>query len=152
MSDYISGLALVVSFFALFSTIIYRKVDARSWFVVENIQVVDAPNNQLRVVGDMKHVSGGPALDVKFKIGINDQASKYEGEALSLLPNDTQRIQSHAIGGWHPAKDDVISFTFEYSDVYGYPYELKQSMLQNGKQMGYFPKIIRSVRSLWLKI
>jgi hypothetical protein len=113
----------------------------RPWFELTAIRTEDLTSNSYRFVGTLKHFSGGPALDMSFRIGINQYTSSVFHLA-ALLPNDQVTLLSHIVHGPHPTPQDDVHYYFRFKDSSGLPYHLEQvvQLRSNGlKQVSYIP-------------
>lgn len=99
------------------------------WFAVTMLNVDYIDEQSYRIIGDLRHYSGGAALNVRFAIGINSEFSEQHEDNPAILPGDELKIASHKITGPKLKVGDRVSWRFSFNDVSGRCYESMQELL-----------------------
>ncbi len=151
----VSIFSVVIAFVALLTAVVSKKQDLRPWVAIERLDF-ERTDSSFRVNAKVKHVSGGPALNLKFHTVICGKSDCQSTGTPTILPGQLLEMRSSNIFGVKPEylekKDVEIEFKIKFDDVYGHPYSITQTVTPSGKLIEYTPKIKRSFRTLWLEI
>jgi hypothetical protein len=146
----ISLAAMLISAFSVFVTVIYRIKDARPWLIIKDIKL-DKIHGGVDVVATIENSSGGPALNIKYKMCIESVCSDFNTDSAAIFPGKSFYLH-RPTGGWDFEDNDRITFIVTYEDMYGLPYELIQVTKLPNFLLTYENRVIRNWKNLWLKI
>lgn len=133
--------AVGISIYALVQNHRHKVLERRPWFVIGNMLLVDALSpDGARLIANVRHVSGGSALNVRFSVAIDDQTSPETLESAAIVPGDTVRVQSHRIIGRQVKPEDNIKWTFTFQDEFQNSYSITEVRSLSGKQIAYVPR------------
>jgi hypothetical protein len=137
----LSIVATAISIYALYQTHRLKELEVRPWITVDSMEhLVEAGRQRLRA--NIKHLSGGVALNLKFSLAIGNASSSETIEAPAVLPGETVHLLSDFITG--PVLDDqqAIKWTFTFEDELGNRYRIEQTVNLRGKLISYVPKTL----------
>ncbi|EGR1394024.1 hypothetical protein ACCF70_004689 [Vibrio parahaemolyticus] len=151
----VSIFSAVIAFVALLTAVLNKKQDIRPWVIIERVDFEPTDDN-FRLNAKVKHVSGGPALNFKFRTVISGKSDSQSTGTPTILPGQLLEMRSSNISGVNQEDlvrlDVQIEFKIEFDDAHGHPYSITQKITPSGKLFDYTPKVGRSFRTLWLKV
>jgi len=139
--------AVGISAYALLQTHRHKSIERRPWLNLTQV-VHRKEQNGTRLLAILTHVSGGAALKLRFRIGINDKTSKESVDTPALVPGDSLKLESALVKGGDIGADDRIRWIFSFEDEAGVPYSIEIVHLLNSKQLDYIPKKLTWFRRL----
>lgn len=99
------------------------------WFAINDMAIEPRDENSFRIVGALKHYSGGPAINVRFSINVRGKSSELHTDTPALMPGDDVKIKSPAVNLPTLKLGDEVEWHFTYNDVSGRCYESLQVLM-----------------------
>jgi hypothetical protein len=135
----LSIVAIALSIYALYQTHRLKEMEVRPWFTIDSIERFEVGDKQ-RLKANIKHVSGGLALNLRFSVAIGNASSSETAEAPAILPGDNIQLLSDLIAGPKIEDKQPIKWTFTFDDELGNRYRIEQTVSLKGKLISYVPK------------
>lgn len=149
---WISCFAGLISLFALWQTRNHKVIELRPWISLHKMNTQREKDNSSTIVGVVRHFGGGPALNIRFSTSFDGKSNGWSERTHALFPSLELTVQESNKGRKDVSDGDKVEWYFEFEDVHGRKYQLKQvvSMYRdNLQQHVYAPSAYRGWENLW---
>ncbi|EMF8865667.1 hypothetical protein V4T84_004466 [Vibrio parahaemolyticus] len=94
------------------TAVLNKKQDIRPWVIIERVDFEPTDDN-FRLNAKVKHVSGGPALNFKFRTVISGKSDSQSTGTPTILPGQLLEMRSSNISGVN--QEDLVRLDVQIS-------------------------------------
>jgi hypothetical protein len=131
-----SAVAVAISLFALYQTHRHKVIEARPWFVLEDVVLKALPEGQW-LEAKVRHVSGGVALNLTYLVRLGDVEDLETSGAPALVPNSEGMLVWRIPQGMTISADLPLQWVFTFQDQYHNRYRITQTVNLSKKHIAY---------------